>query len=412
MKKLVMVFVVAIYCGVANAVSLLDFGAVGDGNPIHHINNYNAFKSALDSGNPVFIPAGTYYIASSPASVEDISLRPKAGVKVYGEGKGLTRLIFLSSGTAYKVLFRISNSNVTFEDLSIKLEGAASDSAQMFFLSGDNFTINQSELDGGNTVANSNFVNAFTFANADTKNIKIQNSDIHNVQRVIFRENASTGKIENVQVTGNFIHDLGQGGVQFNTPTEPAKKITVASNHFSDFHAGTEQIFVGFASAHYVNVSDNVFSGKAKNCIHLEQDSDNITITGNVCEADAHGVFIQDNNIEGPRKNSDYVTIVGNTFFDGSLTRKNDGIQAINDGSPMSAFTSLIIEGNTFKGYKSAVALDNDAYIVSNNIFVNNDYGIRLHALPLQTIKNNIFRNCEHNIFSINSIPAITVDYE
>ena len=313
MKRTVVIFTFLIFFKITAANCAVSLNATPDKKSAAD-NNYAAFVSAINSNESIYIPGGTYYISING------SLVPKTGISIIGDGKDKTKLVFLSPSTSPQTVFSINNRGVTFDDLSIKVQGSASDNKFIFGIYNDGFTINHLEIDGNNTSQNSNTVHAFLFGDNNTENIRILNSDIHNVQRVILRPNNKNGLIKDVTVKGNNIHDLGMGGVQFNTPTKPANNIIITSNHFHNFNntGGGEHIFVGTASGKNIMISNNTFSGSADNCIHIEENAENVTIKDNDCNADAVGVFIQDNDISGTSGHPHDISIVGNTFTDSS----------------------------------------------------------------------------------------------
>lgn len=72
-------------------VSVKDFGAVGDG----VTDDTAAIQAAVDSGNPVFFPSGTYAL--------DGTIDIGAGAKLYGSGIGKSILLQTNAGSAHVI---------------------------------------------------------------------------------------------------------------------------------------------------------------------------------------------------------------------------------------------------------------------------------------------------------------------
>ena len=72
------------------SVSVKDFGAKGDG----VTDDTAAIQAAIDSGKPVFVPAGTYYLATS--------LKVENGNVIYGENGRGAGFSFETTGSYFK----------------------------------------------------------------------------------------------------------------------------------------------------------------------------------------------------------------------------------------------------------------------------------------------------------------------
>ena len=91
-----------------DTVSVKDFGAVGDG----VANDAPAFQAAINTGKNVFVPKGTYRIASA--------LNITAPVAISGESK--EAVISLPASASFD-LFRIASSNVMINTLTVQGNG-------------------------------------------------------------------------------------------------------------------------------------------------------------------------------------------------------------------------------------------------------------------------------------------------
>jgi len=296
----------------SDLLSIKDFGAVGDG----VADDTPAFQSALASGRDIYFPDGTYRVVLTAGA----NFTPSANTALIADDPHQAVLAFESATSSYKSIFNVTNDGFSIKGLGSTFSGVASDSTQFISLTANDLTVVGCKIDGGN-VAGSNLYNFIEYLDVDTSNIRIVDNEISGVQRVQLRSNTRTGNIRNVLYQGNYIHDLGQGGVQFNVPTGSAKNIRIVSNHFEDFTAGTEQIFCGGASVQNMVIASNVFEGDANECVHLEEEAENIAITGNEIVANADGIFLTDNNIGGTFEQPQNIVISSNVFFDGSLTR-------------------------------------------------------------------------------------------
>lgn len=371
--------------------SVIDFGAIGDG----VTDDTSAVQLALAAGGVIYFPAGTYKITS-------FSITPLANSRLIGDGQGISTIKFVSTTTTSKIDFDTTNGNISFENLSIYHDGIASETCQIIAFFNDNINVKNCEIYSNDASGVDTATNAFYFLNADCDNIKVKDCNIHHVNRVILKANASIANVTNVTFDSNHIHDLGEGGVQFNFPSGSISGVKIINNYFDRFYSGTEKIFCGGASLKNAVIANNVFTGNANECIHLEEAGENISITGNNFEANADGIFITDNNVSGTYEKPEQIVISGNTFFDASLTRANTGIKGVNDGTGVDEFDALVISNNTFRGYDYAIALSFAAKNITGNIIKNCDFGMRIdHATP--GITNNIFEGCATALFSVSS---------
>lgn len=373
-----------------DVVNVKDFGAIGNG----VADDSAAVAAAIAVGLPVYFPEGTYLITT-------FGISPATGARLIGAGMGKSELLFRTASTTAISAFVLSNPDTSFEHISVRVEGPVGATVQTFALRASNLTFDYVEIDGGNTALNANVVNAFNFADNDVDNLRVTNCDIHNVQRVNLRTNTNTGTATNLLYMGNRFRAMGQGGLQFNFPLGSISGVRVIGNFFKDFHAGTEQIYTGGASLTNATFANNVFAGVANECIHLEEGGDNISITGNVFAANAHGVFLGDNNVGGGFLAPSRITITGNAFIDGSLTRANEGVRAPNNAVGIETYNGLVIADNVIRGYDRGLNLSAGPQSVHGNTVVNCNIGVRSEKLG-PWLTGNTFQNCPTAISGIN----------
>lgn len=101
------------------AVSVKDFGAVGDG----VADDSAAIQAAIDSGAPLFFPAGTYLLSAKLTSTQQVSIR--------GDGKTRTTLLWQSGSGQEGIEVTPSSwdDTISIRDLSLLTKGNATDTA-------------------------------------------------------------------------------------------------------------------------------------------------------------------------------------------------------------------------------------------------------------------------------------------
>jgi len=111
-----------------NFVSVLDYGAVGDGVTDDRAAIQEAIDSLINTGGTVYFPQGRFLIGSTPSldSIDNGLNIPitgpdgfygsKYGIRLMGHGRGSTSLL---AGNDNMCVVRVSRSNVTIENLLI-----------------------------------------------------------------------------------------------------------------------------------------------------------------------------------------------------------------------------------------------------------------------------------------------------
>lgn len=363
-------------------VSVKDFGAKGDGSA----DDSAAIQAALAVGGAILFPAGTYKCTT-------FSIAPAAYTRMVGEGQGKTILRFVSTTTTSKVDLNIINGNFSVEGMTLYHDGIAAETAQILSLRSSNIRISDCEIKSNDSAVVDTVTNAFQFLDEAVNNLEISNCNIHNVNRVILKANTALAAISNVLVSGNYIHDLGEGGVQFNCPTGSASGVQIVNNRFATFYSGSERIFCGGSSLQNAVIDGNVFSGSCLECVHLEENAQNVVISNNTFNADGSGVRLIDNNISGSFYQPQHIVISGNTFNNAGTLGTNSGILSNENGTGLDSSSYVSITGNTFRRYAYGAELGYGTTVATGNIFNDCTVGIKTNdARP--TIEGNAFENC------------------
>jgi hypothetical protein len=310
---------------------------------------------------------------------------------------GNSKIRFDSTTTASKDDFAVSNSNVSFKDFSVEHNGVANETAQVFQLNASDIRFKGLEVDTNHTAILNNAANAFQLTNSNVDNVRIEGCDIHNVNRIMLRSNATTGTLNNFWFQSNYCHDLGEGGMQFNFPNGTASGVAVVDNYFDNFVDGSEQIFMGGASVKQAIFSRNITKGTAREGVHLEEGAEDVLITNNVFNHAGTGAFLTDNNVGGVYERPERITILGNIFSNSDTIGTHTGISAQEDALGIESSNNLIISDNQLYGYLIGMNLNLGTALVQNNIISDCVTGIRCTS-PNPNISGNSISNATTGI--------------
>lgn len=380
----------ATYLQNRHVISVRDFGAVGDG----VTDDSAAIQDAINNFDNVYFPSGTYKVTSL--------ITIATATTLFSDNRSAATIKFVSPDTSNKQMFNITADDVTFRDVAVFYNGLASESAQIFDVRGDNLTFDTCDIYSDTSVAKSNTVQGFQLGSSDFNYLTLRNSKFHDMNRVFLRSNASTNNVTNIVVDGCEIYNLNTAGVNLNFPNGSINYVRIVNNHFHDFLQGAEQIFSGGASLKNAIFSGNTYDGTGRECIHLEEEGENITITGNVFNItdlsgteELRGVFLTDNNISGTYAQPTNVSITGNVFKNRDVdgTGTYTGIQLAVDASGENACKHVTIKGNTIEGYDRGIRVDYGEPIVEGNQITDCAIGIYANQ-PKPSISNNFFNDC------------------
>jgi parallel beta-helix repeat protein len=338
--------------GNIESVSVLDFGAIGDG----VADDSAAIQAAVDATNgSVYFPPGTYRLKTAITLKSDITL--------FGDGEpsvllkdaaatGLTRdMIFRSVGTS-------TIQDVNFERLKFTTEqSSVSPSTQSMI-----------NFDGGNiydiTIRDCIFDNATSYANCaffksaagyNVANVFFLNNRVNQCPRmaieVINHDNGSNYNASFIVVQGNYISNC-DFGVSLSGPVQNS---IVSNNHFQNCSLyGVELVGVSGCV-----VDSNVFTGVFTNLI---------SSSGSGVYPAGRGIVISNNTTNGSAtgkvllNNAGAATVSGNNFI---LSNRMEISGSFSDGC-------LITGNRIITGGNYAIICDNSPnHIIQGNVLDN-----------------------------------------
>ncbi len=347
-----------------DAVSVKDFGAVGDG----VTDDRNEFQAALNTGKPVYVPQGTYAIGSTISLTVD-------GQSLYGDGN-----LSVIKTTATTASININNKDGTaIRDLKIDAFTAGTNPGVYVYGGSSSTDIKNVYFYGGNQrvylgVCNHIRVTSCTF---DSTGYGIIQQD----------GTASSFGIVSNCIAKNVYADFVELNCNLNDSGVPnpaaARNWVIADNQFSGSEGyptpGTEDRFVGVTEVENVTITGNVVERSQGDApIHLE---------------DLRGETIIANNII-----SNCVPSGGNT---GLIYILNSAENCVIDGN-IFAITDTALNGTTISAYSSNSNTYSNKTVFSNNrVFANNGNTLRGLSIAFQStssstlITDNIFEGCD-----------------
>lgn len=359
---------------VGEAVSLKDFGAVGDGTTADTTAFTNALAAA--AGRKLSIPAGTYKL---PFTATD-ALTPPANCVIEGEGPGLTVLRFEPSSTTLRNLFNLSAGGFTLRNLSVQVVVPATGVVIFFTLSSNGLVLENCDLDGavtntGPSISHTAHMIGVPLSGTQT-DIRLERCTVHRFNYGWLKASASTAVNRRIAAVdcdfyGNYNEDWS-----FNNPAGTLDGVQVSACRFREGAgraASVSQIYCGFASVTDFSVTGCVFEGDADDAIHIEENCRGGSITGNSINTDGVGIFLTDNNQGGSYTMPQHITITGNTLRKAGTPNSagSYGISLVYDGSPEVPAKGITVTGNTMVDYErgllSGATLD-DCCVISGNI--------------------------------------------
>ncbi len=384
-----------------NGVNVLRYGAVGDGTTVDD----TAIANALLTGQPVYLPAGTYLLNSA--------MSPIASQLIYGDGMGTTVVKFKNTAAQLNG-FSIAVSNVTFRDLTIQCDVNSQTYCAAATLSGtvDNLTFEDVSFIGTTTKLNNwgVYVNGCALTGFYMRRCRFQLLDLP-----WFKPNSDNSSQSRMAFTDCYAYNCTDvfelnNGLSSGAMTD----ITVANCHFDTI----SQFAVGLALAGRVSITGCHFTNCEIDPVHIEAASYDVTISGNT--------FQKCNTTAGPGYGAVYiidgstgVTVTGNTF---DLTQNSGGIPqgvyvAPGGGDAPSA---VVISGNIFKckaGANYAIVAANmvtassgvattAGVIISDNWFTNPDPASK--ATSFINAPNSVISGSGNSFFNPGTL--VTVD--
>ena len=365
------------------SVSVKDFGAVGDGVTDDRI----AIYKALTQHANVYFPAGTYRVevGSGVSAGIYVALANRA---LFGDDKNNTKIAFDVTDTGYKNLISPANGNFTMRGLTVEVDSIANGGMTMFLVNKSGLTIDDCTLDGGITddgTTRTHGCHMIKVSDSGTQNdIIVQNSECRQFDFVFLKTNASTSTNRrvhflNVNTNNNYLSDLGG----FNSPNGIAEDIVVdgctcTDNRGTSLATPLQTIPFGCASASNIRITNNYCSGTYSEVCHIEEDCENVVVSGNTfeCNFDSSGSFINvlENNIatDAIVRNPRNVVIANNTMIYTGVAKEvgTFGVWVTFNGSATTAGNDVIISNNVVKNV--AIGFSEGGYLDDGNVFTGN----------------------------------------
>ena len=402
----------------ADLVSIKSFGAVGDGSTDDSV----AVTAALNSGDNLFVPEGTYYIPNWTTVTRSTPL------KMWGTGtfKGLNK-----ADTFVNCLSDVSITGVRFEQLGFLFFNAFGDSGTVDRFSFDNVTIK----DCGGGISLERPVSSFSIQNCVFDTITA-NKPV----RVGKNNLSAQDTWKNFTITGNTFRNISTvSGTDCNVLLIYGRNAAISNNTFETIGAeGTFEFFNGNGSNKTFTVEeDNLNEGQCTlyliiDGVDVEQiNTDDITLwtldgtTLTFTTAPASGTnnikFYYAGESAAIYTKARFATITGNTISgmgklpNGSTTLNVNQIYGINvkgrgrgDDGKVNGF-NVTVTGNTLEGVNGAgsgIRIQNDCVNVTGNNIERFRFGINGNTAihdDSNITSNNIY-HCQQ--YAINVIQS------
>jgi hypothetical protein len=415
----------------ADWVNVKDFGAVGDWNGTTGTNNTIAFQNAMAAaaGKKLYIPSGRYLIQFTT----NICFTPPANIVIEGDGDLNTEIIASPQGftsSSFPVFFSLINQGIEFTGLKITAKVQPANNLTLISLRASNVSINNCTLDGsvthsGTTISHNVFgISHGGDSSFISDNFVIENSKLTRLTYPFLKDNLSSSISNNWKIVGNLFTANYYNDCGLNSPNGIMNNIVIANNTFENnqsIAAGevTQSLGVALASVKYVTISDNFFIGSYTDAIHIEENSDYITIEGNRfsinngTSTQCRCIEFNANQVGGSEERPNHITIIGNTMYQNGPSKDlgTDAIGLIFNSLNQNPATEIIISNNVIDNFNRgifSVATVNDAIVVEGNIITNCEKGIALFDGAI-TISNNITKNCDIGITNGTSSNAYEV---
>lgn len=398
-----------------DTISVKDFGAVGNG----VTNNYTAFVNAITaaSGKALYVPSGTYLISlPNPGSV---SATPSIGtlqnITIYGDGSN-SFLDIRTTGSTYLNVFTL-RSNTVLESLKIKLTLFSAQSSSLFSIPASlitsGVTIKNCELftnyTEGSFIQESYLVNINNSA-TQVNDFIIDGCSVHNWLYTILKTNSGTSNDSRWTVTNSRFYDNATSHLSINSPLGSHDGFIISNNIFNTVtkNVAGDHHLIGLASVKNCVISSNMFKGLTPgDCIHIEENSDFVTVQGNVIEIGelnntttwGDGIRVLDNNISGTRHIPSNISIVGNTVRR-TGTRGGTGIAFQWDGPDINA-EFVTCANNVVDGFDVGILVDgvSDTIRINGNVVRSCNQGIYMPGSGNPQIAYNSLISCVIGLF-------------
>jgi hypothetical protein len=404
----------------ADVVNVKDFGAVGNWNGTTGTNNTTAFQNAMEAaaGKKLYIPSGRYLIQFTT----NVCFTVPANIVIEGDGDLNTEIIIDPNGftsAQYPIAFNLNSQGVEFNGIKITAKVATGNNLTLIELRASDVSINRCTLDGNVTHSGSTIShNVFGISHGGgssfiSDNLVIENSKLTRLTYPFLKNNIATSTSNNWKIVGNLFTANYYNDCGLNSPNGIMNNVVIANNTFENnqsIAAGEviQSLGVALASVKYVSISDNFFSGSYTDAIHIEENSDYITIEGNRfsinngTSTQCRCVEFNANNVGGVEEKPNHISIIGNAMYQNGPAKDpgTDAIGLIFNPLSQNPASEIIISNNTINNFNrgiSSVATVDDSIVIDGNIITNCAVGIALFDGAI-TISNNITKNCDIGI--------------
>jgi hypothetical protein len=283
-------------------------------------------------------------------------------------------------------------------------------------------TIKNCNLDGGITddgtfAGKTHSCHMIVIGGSGTQDdITVRDSYMTQFDFLMLKTNASTATNRNIRILNNTFFEnyfTETGGM--NSPNGITEDVIVDGNRVLDGRlrgltgATGLQIPFGCASASNIRITNNFCRGYYHEICHIEEDCENVVVSGNTfeCDFEASGSFISvlENSIatDAIVRNPRNVVIANNTMiYTGTAKEAGTvGVWVTFNGSAETAGSDVIISNNTVKNVATGFA--EGGYIDDGNVFIGNTavdcaIGFTWSNLASALSENNLSKNCDLGI--------------
>jgi hypothetical protein len=378
------------------AVNIANYGAVGDGST----NNYAAFQKALGDidaagGGSLEVPKGNFLIKATLNGYTNGQPNYKplmvgSNTTIWGDNEYSSVIsVGTDSTNSQSDYFRhfitlgtmlTTGHNVTVEYLTIKKVAASF--LTFFEVNSANFKLYSVLIDGANNQypqTSTNFSVGILIADwgpsYPVTNLTVDTSVIQHTDYGLVEYNCptlpncpTTATVNGIHVTNSNLLDPGPSGdgLVFNSPSGLMENITVDHTYFRGFHSltGGSGGVVSFANVQGGSVTNSTFDDSYNDCVHVEDRSSNITISGNKfsrCGEKFYGPIIVLGGIAYPSGAQTNLITIQNNIIDSSCntTKPGSGYLVLVTGNGRQGYETpayVTVTGNTF--YESPFSSD------------------------------------------------------
>jgi hypothetical protein len=391
------------------SVSVKDFGAVGDG----VTDDTAAIQAAFAASTDISLPPGNYILTGQ--------ITPQANTRVFGHG-----IIIVGGTNIYPI--QMTQPGLDWS-VSITVAGYSGVGILFSWLA-DDLYIHDCTLDGGTIEAggsrNWTMHGIRPKTTGGVSKLTVRNVKLTKLSFGYFRSNTDTGSVSNICVNGcHFTTNFGQDW-SLNSINTQTSDVRICNNRFENNLGTTIGGYshnVSITGGKGVVVSGNYIHSIEDDAIHMEENTEDVTVNGNTIYALYSGIQLLDNNVGGSYRIPKNIVISGNTFVSlqptNTTSTENRGVRLSFDPSGNSPAENVIVSNNVISGFNIGIQLAESPLkgaMVHNNQIVDCDEGIVVNY-PSSKVRNNVLRRCAKGVvnnfrpggFGRNDFEATTV---